>query len=222
MSGPNQPPAHRRGTMSRRAMEHIRAQILDGHYSAGDVIRPETVGPEIGISPTPAREALQSLTTEGFLSLIPGKGFTVDPLTPQDIEDVFTAQQLIAGELAARAAQRATPQDVDELEAIHFEINAAAVRRLVDVVEERNHAFHRHITLLADAPKLARILAIVTHYVPRSFYGSIEGWPKASAEDHARIIAAFRSNDADAARVAMAEHVAHAGELLAQHIAAQK
>lgn len=222
MAGPQQPPAHRRGTMSRRAKEHIRAQILGGQYAAGDVIRPETVGPELGISPTPAREALQALTTEGFLSLIPGKGFSVEPLTPQDIKDVFTAQRLIAGELAARAARRATTRDTDELEAIHFEINAAAARRQVDLVEERNHAFHRHITLLADSPKLARVLAIVSHYVPRSFYGSIEGWPKASAQDHARIVAAFRSNDAEEARAAMSDHVAHAGELLAQHIAAQK
>ncbi|MFF1880715.1 GntR family transcriptional regulator [Pseudarthrobacter sp. NPDC058196] len=40
----------------------------------------EAVGEELEVSATPVREALQALRVEGFLQLVPGKGFTVVPL----------------------------------------------------------------------------------------------------------------------------------------------
>lgn len=205
-----------RGTLSREATVFIREKILAREYPEGMVIRPEDVGKAMGISPTPAREALQALRVEGFLDAVAGKGFVVSSLSPADIEDIFTAHALIAGELAARAARTATPADIDELEAMHFELLAAARRQQLDLVEERNHAFHRHISQLAGSPKLTRILGIVSHYVPRSFYPSIAGWPQASAEDHSQILASLRAGDPESARAAMQSHVEHAGSLLAK------
>lgn len=193
----------------------MREKILAGEFATGDVIRPEDVGKILGISPTPAREALQGLLVEGFLETLAGKGFVVARLRASDIRDIFVAHGLIAGELAARAARTVTEADTNELEALHFELLAAARRQQFEVVEERNHDFHRLISQLAETPKLTRILGIVAHYVPRSFYASIEGWPQASSDDHAQILSALRAGDADAARVAMATHIQHAGELLA-------
>lgn len=211
----------KRGSLSSMAGSQIRARILSREFSAGDVIRPEDIGRELGISQTPAREALQMLKAEGFLSSRPGVGFVVAPLTAQDIRDIFAAHALLAGEIAARAVRNATEEQRDELEAIHLELSAAAKRRDWELVEERNHAFHRHITHLADSPKLAHILGLVSRYIPRSFYSSVGGWVDASAHDHEAIITAFRAGDEQQARAAMAEHMGNAGELLALNFMAE-
>lgn len=209
----------KRGTMSSAAMKWVRQRILSGELPEGTIVRPETIGQELGISTTPAREALQALRTEGFLRSQAKVGFVVAPLTKDDILDIFTAHAFLAGELAARAVSRSTQQDLNHLEALHYELLAASRRGLSAEAEDRNHQFHRCISKLANAPKLAQILGIVSRYVPREFYSEVEGWSAASSSDHEAIVEAFRRADSEAARRAMTDHIRHAGELLAAQFA---
>ena len=210
-------PTTRRGSLATVASTWVRERILSKELVAGAVVRPEDVGRDLGISQTPAREALQSLRTEGFLTSEPGVGFVVAPLTPSDIRDIFTAHAFLSGEIAARAVKNATDTEIDELEAVHYELLAALRRGNSELVEDRNHEFHRQITHLADSPKLSQILGIVARYVPRSFYPAVEGWMDTSASDHDEIIANFRKKDADGARRAMEQHMTNAGTLLAEN-----
>lgn len=205
----------KRGSLAAMAAARVREDILSKKLVPGTTVRPEDVGRELGISPTPAREALQSLRAEGFLISTPGVGFVVAPLSADDLRDIFTAHAFLAGELAYRAVNNATDDDIDELEAVHYELMAAERRKDLERAEERNHTFHRMIARLGGSPKLAQILGIVARYIPRSFYVEVEGWDAASAKDHEAILAAFRTRDADAAREAMAEHMTNAGRLLA-------
>jgi len=206
-----------RPQLSEKATAHIRGLIMSGELQPGTLVRPETIGEELDISTTPTREALQSLRVEGFLELVPRHGFVVAPLTGQDIRDLFQVQALIGGELAARAASKATPQDVAELEALHHELIAAAARQDHVRLEEKNHAFHREINLMADSRKIIWMLGLVTRYVPRRFYSSIAGWPQATVDDHGELFQSIKAKDPEAARAAMQQHIAHAGELLAAH-----
>jgi DNA-binding GntR family transcriptional regulator len=211
------PRAGARPQLSEKATAHIRGLIMSGELQPGTLVRPETVGEDLGISTTPAREALQALRVEGFLELVPRRGFIVASLTGQDIRDLFQVQALIGGELAARAATKATAQDVAELEALHHELIAAAARNDHAKLEEKNHAFHREINLMADSRKVIWLLGLVTRYVPRQFYSAIPGWPQATMDDHAELLDSIKAHDPEAARAAMQEHIVHSGELLAAH-----
>lgn len=205
------------GQLSDRAARHLRALIISGALAPGTTVRPETVGAELGISTTPAREALQLLRAEGFVDLAPGRGFSVAVLSGDDIRDLFVTQSLLAGELAARAAVNGTDPEIRELEALHHEMIAAAARDDTSGLETKNHDFHRQINLMARSRKIVWALSVVTRYVPREFYGSIAGWPRATVDDHDAVLDAVRRGDAEAARAAMREHIVHAGELLAEH-----
>jgi DNA-binding GntR family transcriptional regulator len=208
--------------LSDKAASYVRALVISGELPPGTQIRPETIGEELGISTTPAREALQALRVEGFLDLVPRKGFLVAPLIGADIRDLFRAQALLGGELADRAACNGSEDEIAELEALHHEPIAAAARKDTALLEEKNHAFHRQINLLANARKLLWVLGLTTRYVPRMFYSSIAGWPQATAEDHTRILEAVKAGDGQAARAAMEDHIMHAGELLAAHFDARQ
>lgn len=213
--GRARPPARRH--LSDTAAAHVRGLIMSGQLRPGAGVRPEAIGEDLGISATPAREALQALRVEGFLSVLPRQGFVVADLTGQDIRDLFCAQGLIAGELAARAATNATPAHLQELQALHHELIAAAARHHASALEEKNHLFHRHINLMAGAPKMAWVLLLLTRYVPHHFYADITGWPQATVDDHEAILDAIVDQDDHRARQAMQQHIAHAGELLADH-----
>lgn len=203
------------------AASFLRDQITSGTLPAGAPVRPETVADELGISTTPAREALQALRAEGFLDLAPRRGFTVAKVDGNDVRDMFLVQSMVAGELAARAAENATPDTVAALEQIHTELVAAANRGDLGALEELNHAFHREINLTADAPRLAWVIKLVSRYAPRRFYATINGWPETTVHDHSGLLEAIRKGDAERARQEMTEHVRHAGEQLASHIDAR-
>jgi DNA-binding GntR family transcriptional regulator len=127
-----------RPQLSDDASAYVRNMIMSGQWRPGHTVRPEAIGEALGISATPARDALQALRVEGFLELLPRRGFQVAPLTGQDIRDLFEAHGLIAGELAARAAVRATREDLAELTALHHELLAAAQRRDLALLEAKN------------------------------------------------------------------------------------
>jgi DNA-binding GntR family transcriptional regulator len=208
----------RRQQLGGEAESYIRDLIVSGRLRGGDFIRPESVASELGISATPVREGLFSLRTQGFVRLEPRRGFVVVPLTGDDVRDLFAAQALLAGELAARAVKRSDAAAVAQLEELHAELEAAADRGAQDELERLNFQFHRAINRLAGAPKFAWLLGVSVSYVPVRFYSSIEGWPAASVHDHRAVLDAFRKRAPRSAQIAMTAHIEHAGELLAVHV----
>lgn len=213
---PRRPSAPRQ-QFSERAAAYVRAMVISGQMLPGSQVRVEQVAEALGISTTPAREALQLLRVEGFLNSVQNKGFIVAALTGKDIRDLFRVQELLAGELAAKAAQNATAEDLAELEALHLELMAAAARKNTELLETKNHEFHRQINQLADAQKMLWVLGLTTRYVPRMFYAQIPGWPQTTMNDHGEILAAMKNSDPEGARSAMENHLRHAGEKLADY-----
>jgi DNA-binding GntR family transcriptional regulator len=214
-----QPPEPRRARpqLSDDAASFIRELIMSGELAPGEFIRQERVAESLGISATPVREGLLSLRGEGFVKLEPRRGFVVSPLTTTDVKDLFWAQALMAGELAARAAARVQDEDLERLNQHQEELATLSASAAYDKMEHVNHLFHRDLNRVAQAPKMAWLLGVGARYVPRRFYSTIEGWPEASLEDHRAVLAAMTARSPEAARAAMQLHIVHAGDLLAAH-----
>jgi DNA-binding GntR family transcriptional regulator len=210
-------PRAARPQLSDDAASFLRELIMSGELAPGEFIRQERVAESLGISATPVREGLLSLRGEGFVKLEPRRGFVVSPLTTADVKDLFWAQALMAGELAARAAARVQDEDLARLNQHQEELAALAASSDYDTMEHVNHLFHRDLNRVADAPKMAWLLGVGARYVPRRFYSTIEGWPEASLEDHRAVLAAMTARSPEAARAAMQLHIVHAGDLLAAH-----
>jgi len=166
---------------------------------------------------TPVREAMVLLRGEGFVELAPRRGFVVLPMSRADIEDIYRVHAFVSGELAALACRRLSAEAVDRVTAIQVELERAHASGEEVLVEQLNHEFHREINLAADSPRLLWFLRTAARYAPRMFFARIEGWSEASAHDHQAILVALESRNVDAARLAMLNHVSHAGELLARH-----
>lgn len=209
-----------RPQLSDEAAAYVRELIMSGQLRSGDFIRQDALADELGMSATPVREGLLSLRGEGFVLLEPRRGFVVSELLPDDIRDLFAAQALLAGELAARAAQNVDEATLAQLADLQEQLKKAARRGAAEEVEELNHHFHRRLNLCAAAPKISWMLSVSVRYTPRRFFSDIPGWQRASVQDHAAILEALRAGDRERARATMVEHTRHAGDLLATHYAA--
>jgi DNA-binding GntR family transcriptional regulator len=204
--------------MSDEVASYLRELIMSGRLKPGYFIRQDALAEELQMSATPVREGLLALRGEGFVRLEPRRGFVVADLTREDIRDLFDAQSLLAGELAARAAGKLDDDRLRELAGIQQDITEAASSGSIQDVESLNHSFHRLINLSAESPKISWMLSVAVRCVPRRFFAEIEGWPSASSRDHEAILSALRQRDSDAARTAMTTHLRHAGELLVAHL----
>ncbi|WP_426521367.1 GntR family transcriptional regulator [Diaminobutyricibacter sp. McL0618] len=207
----------RRRQLSDEVAAYLRQSIMAGQFAPGDSVKAEAVGDALDVSATPVREALHALRVEGFLELVPRRGFTVAPLVADDIRDIFEAHALIAGELVARATVRANEEQVRGLENIHSQLLVAAAGGQNEMLENLNHEFHRDLYLLAGSERLRWALGNFVKYVPSAFYSEIDGWPEITVADHTRIMEALRRRDAEAGRAAMAEHIRNSGETLAEY-----
>lgn len=196
---------------------HLRELIVTGQIPGESYVRLDPVAEALGTSVTPIRESLLRLQAEGFVDLVPRRGFWVVPISDADVRDVYLAQAWVAGELAARATRALSARDLDDLERLQSDLESAHRAQELASVELCNHRFHRRVNHAADAPWLARQLRTAARFAPRRFFASIEGWPEASATEHRAIIAALRTGDAAAARAAMEQHIKHAGDLFAAH-----
>ncbi|MEU4154362.1 FCD domain-containing protein [Streptomyces sp. NPDC026659] len=74
-------------------------------------------------------------------------------------------QAQLGGELAARAAKKITPEQLDGLEAIVKQQEAAIEANDEDGMVEYGHAFHRQINLAAASHRLSLLLRSVRNAV---------------------------------------------------------
>jgi DNA-binding GntR family transcriptional regulator len=204
--------------LSERVAAYLREAIMVGELPAAEFIRTERLANQLGVSATPVREALMILQSEGAVRWEPRRGFRVVPLSRRDVDDLFAVQAQVAGELAARAAESLSAEEVNRLFRVQAQLQAAADRGDLDQVGELNHELHRTINRGAHSPRLAAMLNLFVHYVPRTYYGQVSGWTEATMQDHGPILRALRVGDPEAARFAMAEHIQHIGRLLAAHL----
>jgi DNA-binding GntR family transcriptional regulator len=200
---------------------YVRELIISGAVRPGDFLRMEPIAEAVGVSNTPVREGLLALRSEGFVQLVPRRGFVVAPFTRQDIRDLFWAQAHLGGELAARAAKNITPEQLERLEDNLVAYNAAIEARDGDRIADLGHLFHRDVNLAADSHRLALLLGSVVKHLPNRFYATIEGQVAGAHDDHPLILAALRKHDARKARSTMERHISEGADRLIDSLEAR-
>jgi DNA-binding GntR family transcriptional regulator len=193
---------------------YVRELIISGAVRPGEFLRLERIAEAVGVSNTPVREGLLSLRSEGFVELVPRRGFVVAEFTRQDVRDLFWAQAQLARELAARAAKKMTPEQIAALESLADQYNQAVARGDQEGIAEFGHAFHRQINRAADSHRLALLLSSIVRYLPNRFYATIEEKVTATGDDHRLMLEALRARDARKMKSIMERHILARGDAL--------
>lgn len=71
--------------------------ILSGELEPRVLYSETKLSAQIGISRTPMREALQSLSQDGYITIIPSKGFMIRQLNEKDMKDSIEIRCAIEG-----------------------------------------------------------------------------------------------------------------------------
>ena len=143
----------------------LRELIFEGVCAPGERVPEVDLAARLGVSRTPMRLALSTLSHEGLLEPLAGGGFVVRSFTSDDVSDAIELRGVLEGTAARLAAERLGSPD--ELEPL-----VAASREMDDVVHdpsseaflryvELNDSYHDALVALAKSPTLTRAVANV-------------------------------------------------------------
>lgn len=85
--------------------DEIRRDILTGKFAAGEWLKTRTLAARFDVGLSPVREALSRLTSEGWVRQSERRGFTVAPLSVEELLDLHRARSLM-NEVALRESIR--------------------------------------------------------------------------------------------------------------------
>ena len=191
----------------------LKERIMDQGLAPGARLNIDGLAADLGVSPTPLREALARLAAERLVSFVPFKGYTVMPmLTPRRLGELMHVRRLLEVDAARQAAARVV---VPQLRRMGRELDAiAALRpepRFKDFryYNEHDQLFHELLVDAADNAVLLETYQSLSAHVQlaRLYHGRGEIDYTESLAEHRRIYEALCSRDPDRAAAAVREHI---------------
>jgi DNA-binding GntR family transcriptional regulator len=210
-------------TLVEYAAGEIREQILDGELAAGERILLDDVAEDLGISPIPLREALRTLATEGLVAPLPRRGYTVAPVTVEDLEETYRIRLVLEPMAVQLAVPVLKPADIEQLRSELEQLEAATA--VEDWPEHRLHhrAFHFGIYEKCNSPWLIRFTDMLWANSDRyqRMTTQIRGELGDRMVEHQAVLDACAAGEAEEAGERMHDHLEQAFDTLRDYLVAR-
>ncbi len=201
-----------------RVRDAMRRDIARGVLASDARLKIGDLAARYGLSPAPIREALGQLAAEGWVVIYPNRGARVRSIDETLLRELNEIRIALESYIVGRAAGVATPAQVAALEAMEDAYEAAAsdagqggnTPRLIRLNAELHEAM-RAIRPNNEALALIRRHGAFFNTM-RSAWGYGDYRPRQIAEEHRRLLAAFRQNDGALAERISREHITNAME----------
>jgi GntR family transcriptional regulator, transcriptional repressor for pyruvate dehydrogenase complex len=211
-------------SLSEQVAGQISDMILSGQWEPGDKLPPEAeLCKTLGVSRVTVREALGSLAFIGLVHKRSGQGTFVAGTAPKfvghllanglvksekDINDLVEARMAIEAELAAICAERATDEQLGELERLVKDMKQAVDEEGEDF-RTLDLEFHLSIGTYSQSEVLAALLKTIRNLLQEVIRktGRIPGDRRLAYKGHLRILEALEQRNPRKARSAMRDHI---------------
>lgn len=190
--------------------ELLRQRIFKRELEPGSWIDELKIAADYGISRTPLREALKVLATEGLVTMKVRRGAYVTEVSEQDLHEVYHLLALLESDAAGVVAERASEQQIEELQTLHKQLEASAKPGKVDRERffEINERFHMRLLEIANNRWRDQMVLDLRKVMKLNRHNSLlkAGRIQESLAEHRALMAALTARDAPVAVVRMREH----------------
>jgi DNA-binding GntR family transcriptional regulator len=203
-----QPAGFETASLADRAYHAIREMIVSLELRPGAVIDERGLMAQLGIGRTPTREALRRLAQERLVEVYPRRGMFVTSVDIRDLASLAEVRSVLESHVARVAAERATDEDRNALEAL---LDALGAQTELDPRElmELDERIHRQVYRCAHNPFLEATLEEYYVLALRIWYLALDRAQELEEAvlGHRELLEAIHDGDADRAEETMRRHV---------------
>ncbi len=143
-----------------KAYQHLRQQLIGRFLPPGSRLKETHWAEKLQINRGDVRQALARLFAEGLVVQGEGKGFLVREYSTRDIEEMLETRRLLEKGAAELVIERATKEDIRELEEIHSHMITMAEHQYEQGFDEADLRFH---TVFIRAAHNDRLMELYLH-----------------------------------------------------------
>src|SRR5580765_4775424 len=103
--------------LSGQVYSQIKTFILCNEILPGQKLHHQELSERLGVSRTPVREALTRLAQEGYVSLLPNRGFTCKEIRLQEAEELYQLREALEAFAVEKAIENLSDEAVEQLRA---------------------------------------------------------------------------------------------------------
>lgn len=193
-------------TKAEAALNTLREAIRRGDLPSGTHLVLGELAASLGMSYTPIREAMRQLHLEGLVEYRPHFGAVVSEQSLERAEEIYMLRRTLEPLAGALAAERATAEDIAEIEAIYEKLSTHVEASQFTPIPQLNAELHKRIYQASGS-------SILTDFIDRLWNGvpyqsiSLEERVRESHKEHRRIIDALKKQDPDAVAEELRRHL---------------
>jgi len=145
-------------TLGARVREKLRQIIMAGSFNPGEKLTLRAVASALGVSATPAREALFNLVAEGVLDLGDNGSIYVPRLDKTHLRELVKVRTELEALATREAIPLLTATQIIEIEDINDQLIVANQNQEYDKLIILNWRFHFAIYAMSQMPFLVRMI----------------------------------------------------------------
>ena len=182
--------------------------IFQGTIKAGERVNESTLAAHFRTSRRPLREALRALGEQGLISFARNRGAFVRQLGLDEAEELYDLRAALDEEVGRKVAGKLTEEQNQALEQLLEEMEANVKANDIASYYPNNLRFHDLLVVYAGNRRLADVYRrIIRELHLFRLQGLYAGGAAMSNAEHAFILRAIQTGDADGAAQAMRGHI---------------
>ncbi|WP_037577833.1 GntR family transcriptional regulator [Phaeacidiphilus oryzae] len=192
------------------ALDALRRAIRTGDMAPGQRLVEAELAEDLGVTRASVRAALLDLTAEGLVERIPNRGARVRAVSLAEAVEITECRMMLEALCAAKAAERATDRQVDELRVLGEQLKDSVAAGEPLKYSELNHELHRRIRDIAGQHTATEMLErLNAQLVRHQFRLALQpGRPQVSLDEHLALVEAIGAHDPQRAETAARTHLA--------------
>lgn len=197
-----------------QAYDTIKDSILSGSLEPGRLYSETKLSAQIGISRTPMREALQCLSQDGYITIIPSKGFMIRQLNEKDMKDSIEIRCAIEGFCTNQIASQIHTEKAIQL--LHsLDQTLAGMEASIDKENGMehfiscDHQFHLLLVNYMENDEFNQIFQRLLYLIRLTSQDAlaVEGRIQGTMEEHRTYLDALKAGDGAKAYEIMLHHL---------------
>lgn len=201
--------AERAKPLHLQAYERIKHLIITLKLRPGEYVNEAQVSEILGLGRTPIHQALNRLTLEGLVEVIPRKGIIVKSVSLNEVLEIIDVRLINEAYCSRLAASRATDADIRELNRILERASKVLPQADVELQMTLDREFHLTLSHAAKNRVLANLLTNLHDQSLRFWFISLREREHHLAvhKEHLAIAKAIEARNPDAAERAIRSHI---------------